>query len=266
MQNNETRNVKRTPTAADYLGGESPRARGEKKRRKVLEWVYRWGYSSAEILREVAGQQAKGYAKGLSEKGWLVEKKTESRLPRCIYTLSQIGQQDAERRAEKLLRYPEADSSKVKQQQIHHYLLAQRATINALVADTIIGYETERMIDEEGDKAGEKRPDVIWLLPDGKKMGVEIELSPKWDHNFYLFVLGIVRALSPTSTGQPAKYQSFAIVTESSAIYSRYKRDMQPGADLQIFKKNDRQHWEKAGCDKVPNWLDDKVTFVLLDH
>ena len=265
MQENGAKNEKRTPNAADYLNGESPHARGDKKRRRVLGWVYRWGYSSAEIIRQVAGQQAKGYASGLVKKGWLVETKTESGLPRYTYTLSETGQQEAERLAENLHRYPEADPYRINQQQIRHYLLAQQATVNALTAGTIIDYQTERMFDEGGDKSGEKRPDVLWLLPTGQQVGVEIELSPKWDRRLNEFVLGIARALQAASIDKPAQYQRFVIVTDSPAISRRYKAAMQPGVELPIWKKNARAHWEVAKVAQVPSWLIDRVDFVLLE-
>ncbi len=265
MQDSKATNEKRTPTAADYLGGESPHARGEKKRRRVLCWVYRWGYSSAEIIRQVAGQQAKGYASGLVKKGWLVETKTESGLPRYTYTLSETGQQEAERLADDLHRYPEADPYRINQQQIRHYLLAQQATVNALAAGTISGYRTERMFDEAGDKSGEKRPDVLWLLPTGQQIGVEIELSAKWDRRLNEFVLGIARALQAASIDQPAQYQRFVVVTDSPSIARRYKAAMQPGVELPIWKKNARAHWEVAKVAQVPSWLIDRVDFVLLE-
>ena len=264
MHGNEAKNDKRTPRASDYLGDESPHARGERKRRRVLGWVYRWGYSSAEIIRQVAGQQAKGYAYGMVKKGWLVETKTESGMPRFTYTLSETGRQEAERLAEDLHRYPEADPYRINQQQIRHYLLAQQATVNALAAGAISDYRTERMFDDGGDRLGEKRPDVVWLLPSGQQVGVEIELSAKWDRRLHEFVLGIARALQAESI-ESIEYQRFAIVTDSPAIARRYEAAMQPGVELPIWRKNRRAHWEIDRVIQVPEWLIDRVDFVLLE-
>lgn len=260
---NEKKTKRTTPRAADYLGGESPRARGERKRRRVLNWLYRWGYSSAEIIRQVAGQQAKGYASGLAKKGWLVETKTESGTPRFLYTLSRAGLQEAERLSNDLLRYPEIDPYKINQQQIRHYLIAQQATVNAL-AGAIADYRTERQIDQSGDQPGQKRPDVVWQLPEGRgKMGVEIELSAKWDRRLNEFIFGIARALQH-KTDKPAEYQRFAVVSDSPAIIRRYQAAMEPGADLPIWKKNQRAHWEVEKVIPVPGWLIERVNFHLL--
>ncbi len=35
----------------DYLAGTSPTERGNENRHKVVDWVYRWGYSTAPTLQ-----------------------------------------------------------------------------------------------------------------------------------------------------------------------------------------------------------------------
>lgn len=260
MLGNEENNDKKTPNAADYLGDESPRARGEKKRRRALDWVYRWGYSSAEIIRQVVGQQAKGYAAGLVKKGWLTETKTESGTPRFFYTLTETGRQEVERFSENLLRYPEADPFKVIQQQIRHYLLAQQATVNMLASGSIVNFKTERMIDGDGDQPGMKRPDVVWVTTEGKQWGIEIELSAKWDRRLDEFVIGIAKAI------KSEKFEKFFVVTDSPAIQKRYLTAIQPGADLPLWKKNNRAHWEIEKTTTVPSWLIERVQFILLGN
>ncbi len=260
MQQNEVKNEKRTPNAADYLRGQSPHSRGKEKLKNVLEWVFKWGYSSAEIIREVARQKGKGYAIGLVKKGLLVRTKTESGVPRYFYTLSEMGLYEAERLADGLHRYPEENPYKVNQQQIRHNLLAQEATNNALKKGSIANYKTERMFDQLGDKAGEKRPDVVWIMASGKHVGVEIELTGKWDRRIDEFILGVFLALR----GNPAKYARFVIVSDSPAIIRRYEEAMQPNAELKIWKKNNRQHFEVDKVLKVPDWLIEQVDFCLL--
>jgi hypothetical protein len=256
-----------TPVAAKYLCGESPRTRGEKKRRRILDWVYRWGFSSAEIIRRLSGQQAKGYAAGLVKKGWLTETKTKSGNPRFIYTLSETGRQEAEYFSEKLYRYPEADPYRVNQAQLRHYLLAQQVTVNALTNGSILGYETERMLlKEAGDQAGKKRPDVVWILATGHKLGIEIELSAKWARQMDDFILGLMRAIRPESLLQPASYSSFLIFTDSPGIFHRYKELVSPGSEVRLWKKNTRDHWEAVETYAIPSWLEERVHFHLIER
>lgn len=245
--------------------GKSPRQIGEESRLQVIHWLYRWGYSSAACIQAMLGRTAGGYAQKLARQGWLVATKTESGSPVCYFTLSERGLQEAERHAHILLPYPEIDPYRVNQQQIHHYLTAQAATINALRNGVIEDYETERMYSQEGDKAGEKRPDFVWKMTSGLRIAGEIELSAKWARHLDEFVLGIARALHFQS-GQQARFNRFAIISDSRAILERYSTAMQPNAPLKLWTKNQRNHWMIDKTIAVPAWLIEKVDFQLIER
>ena len=50
------------PRASDYLNGDSPMKRAKDKLIRVLVWIYLHGFSTAEIIRQLSGQKARGYA------------------------------------------------------------------------------------------------------------------------------------------------------------------------------------------------------------
>lgn len=243
--------------------GKSPRQIGEESKLKVIEWLYRWGYTSSTIIQLLLGRTSAGYAQKLERQGWLVATKTASGIPATFFTLTEQGLQEAERHAEALYRYPEIDPYKINQQLIRHDLLAQSSTVNALNAGAISSYETERMFAQEGDKSGVKRPDVVWLTKSGHRVAVEIELSAKWTRDLDEFVLGIARALQSASD-KPSKYSRFAIISDSKAIVDRYRKAMQPGTPLSLWQKNQRNHWVIDKAIKVPDWLIGKVDFQLI--
>lgn len=274
MNTKQEKKIKRdVPLAADYLfdkekNKQSPHARGEQKRRACIDWLYRWGYSSGPVLTRVSGAQ-QAIAGKLVKAKLVVATRTEAGgvtkgTPAFYYTLTESGQEEAERLTEQLLRCPEVeDRYRVNQQQLRHYLMAQMATINALDSNTVVSYETERQIDEAGDKIGIKRPDVVWTLPAGKKIGIEVELSAKWDRKLDDFILGIARSLKINEVGL-TRFERVTVVTDSPAIEKRYKAAMQPGQTMHIWKKNDRQHWTVEKSVQVPEWLIERVDFVLL--
>jgi len=254
-----------TPIAANHLAGESPQARHKRKLLDVIGWVHCWGYSSAEIIKKVARIQSSGFASTLVRKGWLVQTKTESGMPRFYYTLSATGVQEAERHADPLFRYPELDPYRVNQSQIRHYLLAQEMTLLAFEMGLIETYKTERMIDEAGDIAGQKRPDVVWVRPDGMLAAIEVELSAKWDRRLDEFVRGLLRALNPYGRNPP-KYVECLIVTDSPAIKRRYEAAMAFGAPLKTWEKNSRSQWVVTKRSVVPDWLLDCVRVYLIEN
>ena len=258
---------RKPPKASDYLDGKSPHARAEEKRRRCVDWLYRWGYSSGPVLARVAGAQQAIVGK-LERAGLVVQTRTEAGgitrgTPAFFYTLSELGLQLAERLTDRLLRYPEEDRYKVNQQQIRHYLLAQVATIDALDSGGVIDYATERQLDDAGI-AGAKHPDVVWTLPGGGQIGIEVELSAKWDRRLDELVSAVERSLTANHP-TPARFKRIAIVSDSPAILRRYREAMQPNAPLAIWKRNARQHWEVERTTVVPAWLIERVDFMLLE-
>ena len=245
--------------------GKSPRQIGEESRLKVIKFIYRFGYTSASIVQLLLGRTSAGYAQKLARQGWLVTTKTESGIPASFFTLTELGLQEAERHATELYRYPEIDPFKVNQQQIRHNLLAQSLTVNAVNTEVITDFATERMFSQGGDRSGAKRPDVVWMTKAGLRIAVEIELSAKWARDLDEFVLGIARALQPTSD-KPATYSRFAVISDSKAILDRYRFAMQSGTALSIWKKNERGHWVIEKTIKVPDWLISKIDFQLIEN
>lgn len=251
--------------ARDILAatGKSPRKIGEESRLAVIQWIYRWGYSSATSVQQLLDRTAAGYAQKLARQGWLQAVNTESGTPKCYFTLSELGLQEAERHAEVLLRYQEVEPFRVNQKLIRHNLIGQHATINAMLTGLAVDYLTERMIIQAGNKPGEKTPDVVWITTSGLRVGVEVELSAKWERDLDQFVLGVIRALS-SKNDKPAKYDRFAIITDSPAIKKRYNDAFQPDTTLPLWKKDDRQHWVIDKTNKVPDWVIGKIDFHLL--
>jgi len=249
--------------AALSATGKSPRQIGNESRLMVIDWIYRWGYTSSEVIQVLLGKTSGGYLKRLAKQGWLSSTKTKSGIPSVFFTLTEQGLEEAERRATSLYRYPEVDPYRVDQAKIRHYLIAQLLTANALKAGSIVSFETERMFCGEGDKAGIKRPDVVWNTGN-YLVAVEIELSAKWARDLDDFVLSIGRALQSTSEA-PARFGRFIIVSDSPAIIDRYRKAMKPGATLHLWTKNKRGHWVAGKAINVPDWLIQKVDFQLIE-
>jgi hypothetical protein len=255
-----------TPRARDYLNGQSPHLRASQKREKCLTWIYRWGFSSGSTLSRVAG--VKQSVSGKMEKaGLIIGTKTEAGgitrgTPSMYYTLTETGQEEAERQAPELLRYREIDRYRVNQKTLRHDLMAQQATLGALQSGAAVGFLTERELGKE--QVGCKHPDVIWLLPGGGRIGIEVELSAKWERRLDEFVLAIYRSLR--EDGTPAAFDRVAVVTDSRAIKERYRGAMSPGTRVAYWSQDSRGHWKIEGKIELPPWMIEKVDFVLIEE
>lgn len=243
--------------------GKSPRQIGEESRQLVFEFIYRFGFTSADLLLLLLGRTAGGYAQKLVKQGWLTETKTASGYPvAAFYTLSITALEEAERQAERLLPYVELDPFRVPQHLIKHNLIVQQMTINALRAGKINGYKTERMISTNGCTAGTKLPDVAWITKSNHLIGIEVELSARWGRDLDDFILKIIRSLV-SDENRPAQYSRFEIATDSPAIKARYEASIKPGAVVTQWKKNNRNHWVVDKTYQVPAWLVEKTAVTL---
>lgn len=245
--------------------GKSPRMIAYESRLTVLNWIYRWGYTSSALIQEMLGKTSGGYALKLEKLGWLSATKSQSGAPAAFFTLTAQGLEEASRHADELYRYPEVDPFKVRQQLLRHNLLTQKITINALNSKAITSFETDRMFMHEGDKPGEKHPDVVWITDTGLRIAVEVELTAKWERDLDEFVIGIVRALEDASD-RSAKYSRFFVFSDSPAIIVRYHKAISPSANLNIWKKNHRHHWVIDQVIPIPEWLIEKVDFRLIER
>jgi hypothetical protein len=243
--------------------GKSPREIGHESLLKVIQWIYRWGYTTTSIIQVIVNRTSGGYANKLTNQGWLVYTKTSSGTPAGFYTLSEKGLAEAERHTQLLYNYQEINPYRVDQLQIRHNILAQSASLNGLKAGTIISYESERMLFVEGDKFGQKRPDVVWIAKSGLRIGVEIELSAKWGQKLDEFILRIAAGLTSVE-GKSATYDRLMIASDSPAIISRYQDAVKPGALVSSWKKSPRNHWIQDKTEPVADWLISKVDFYLI--
>lgn len=255
---NRTEAQRKAQTAAAIAARKdlpSTRERGLQNQLKVIDWIYKWGYSTSPIIQSLLQKQSNNFTTAATKKGLLIRTATESGTPNYYYTLSEVGLELATKHASQLLRYPEIDPYRVNQSQIRHYLLAQHATLKALQSNKITDYLTERMIDGDGDKAGVKRPDIIFNMSD-IKAGVEIELSAKWDRKLDQFLSSIGNALKNET------YQVFIIFSDSPALLNRYQLALTK--PIKHWVKDDRGHWQTKGEFMFPVAMRDWVQFQLI--
>lgn len=237
--------------------GLSPTKLDKINRLKTLDLIYKWGYTSSNIVQNLLGVTKGGYLQKLAEQGYLKSARIEAvraDLPKAIYTLTSLGLEEAERHAHQHIRYIEING--FKQDKIRHNLLAQQVTINAMNEGVIDDYLSERMLATK-DTSGKKRVDVAWSKAD-INIGVEIELSKKWERDLDDFVLKIITAI------QSGKYNRFLIFSDSPAIISAYSSAMKAGENLRIWKKDQKLFWRVEKTETIPDWLLTKVLFQLL--
>ena len=232
------------------LGDLSPTAFGALRNRKILEWVWKWGYSTKPIIQKLTETSRHGICDRLVKRGLLRETKTESSLPvRSFFTLAENGLEEVERHADKLHKYDFLDPYRVRQNMLRHDLLAQSFTLQNLLTGRIKGFETI-YTSRDQSQSGVKQPDVMWLLPNGEKYAIEIELTKKWDRDFDDFRIKVLKAL------KNKQYDQFMLVTDAPAIKKAYEAGLKVGTQINQWKKDQYGKWAIVGQPvEVPEWM-----------
>jgi len=247
MQTTETTN-NRTAIARSVLkqklNGQSTLERGKERTLTALTWIYRWGWASSTTLEMLVGTQRSGLAQRLIKGGLLVNTKTHSRrnekfLPGSFLTLTIDGKHMVEINRMEPMPY-EHRPERVNQNHLMHDEMAQRITADRLTAGVIIDYRTEKEMTSRSQN-GVKNPDVVWIFQGGKKVSIEIELSPKWERDLDTFIHSSLVSLS-SKTG-PARFDQLIIFTDAPAILKRYQKAFIPGATFWTWRKNESGRW-----------------------
>ena len=254
---------------AAKLDGKTPLQVGAAKTKTALDWVYRWGLPSPTILDMLGGSARRGLAARLVRNGLLLSTRTSSGgavrgVPAYILTLTETGQAEVERLCENLLPY-ERDPYKAIRQQDHlrHDHLAQMATARAVIDRKIAGYRTEKEL-AEASAHGMKQSDVVWLLDD-LAMGIEVELTSKFERRLDQFVFGCIQALFGNAS-QPPRFRWISIITDSPAIKRRYEKALMPGAKYRVWSKDKRGYWVSANETKtVPENIKGRIIWQFID-
>jgi hypothetical protein len=245
--------------------GTSTRALGRQRLLSACHWTYRWGWSAPSLL-DLFGGERRGLARRAVEAGLMQETATAAGgvledVPKKILTLTDQGIAFVEKHiSESDLLEPE-DALRINQANLRHDFLVQKATIKNLKNGKIAGYQTPKELAEQSRK-GEKIPDGVWIMPDCRKLAIELELTAKFKRRLDDFVWGVILSLS----GDPPRFDGCVVVSDSQAILSRYKAAFKPGQKVARWERDKQSHWRIREWEDVPQWVQSKLIWLPLSQ
>ncbi len=238
----------------------------EKDRMIAFEWIYKFGYSTEEILDLLVGRKNKKFAATLEKEGWLVKTRTSSDQPKYIYTLTSSARRIVSQSLENKLAYKEINADKVRHRLTRHNLIAQSFTVKALVGKFIKGFATERMMTNLGRTGKQKRPDVVWVDNSHQLIAVEVELNGKYDITLDKSILSMLESLDESPNKfKVNRYLFLSPIDKEKNILIRYKDAMQPGRSLRIWGADFNGNQTVISTIRIPDWLITKVSFRCFD-
>jgi hypothetical protein len=211
------------------LGDMSPAERGQKKVLDCLLWIYKWGWSTSEILRNVSGAAQpivpRMLAAGLVKQTELFNAGLLGR-PRYSISLSRDGLARAQAQTDRIYNY----TNHVRKNQIDHDLFAQKVTLSYIKKGTFGDFTTARML-EGIEGRGDKIPDVVGVF---KRQGgtteivIEVELEQKTGDKFAIFAGRLIRYIEKQNN------RIVVIATDSGAIQKNYASRFAEGSTLRL--------------------------------
>jgi hypothetical protein len=226
-------------------GGLNSHERALQKIEQATVWIYRHGYTSPGLLREMMGVESRsGIANRLVKMG--LAKLTDIEggglikgVPRRLVTLTYAGVALAASLTEACLNYQTEPYKAIgKVELLRHNMLVQFLTLRELNLEnqSIDGYESERELRASNElssfsRAATKRtkiPDAIWLYGENR-IALELELTPKRGNSFHTFASGLIAGM-PTDDPVTGDYE----VTRTMGVQRVFVRFKKSGGTVFI--------------------------------
>jgi hypothetical protein len=276
-----TQNAAARTAAAAAVADISPRERGREKDSLALEWIYRWGFSSATLTDAFASPNRRGVAARLEKKKLIIGWPCEAAggipgIPDRVFTLARQGVEEIECQLteDHLLGYPRESYKVINWNQLRHDLLIQKFTIDRLHSGIITGFQTPREIDRQS-KPGQKQPDAVWISEEFGKIAVELELTIKHGRQLDQTMLAVLLSVKPPTTtddgyqtdpGGP--YDEVWYLCGSDHIRNAYQKAYQPGSEFSEWERHPKnKNWIENDIKKlkVPAWADERIAFGVVE-
>lgn len=238
----------------------SPLERGRQKDMAALLWLWRWGWSTATTT-DLAITKQRGVVKRLVDRKLIAYHPTEGMremyYPARLAMITKKGYEYLGQEHDlSAMRRPTLEN--VPTHQLLHDHAVQFWTAKKLSEGVIKDYITPRELARKSTN-GRKQPDCIWIMPDGSKIGLEIELTYKKAYEKHMMVSKMTALL------ESGTVDSIIIVTRSDATAKEFLRLIAPGAVRARWRRWQRKYELVDGVDDVaPGWLIDKITIELL--
>jgi hypothetical protein len=233
MEHASAKRVRFIPDARAYLGTHSPKDRYQHKLMAVLEWIYRWGYTSDAVIQAIVGTKRPGFGKKLVDAGWLATVRAPVNADvRNLYLLSDAGLAEAARRHPEVLPYPEAHGR-------ISGLVRHRLAIQWIVlANARDSHLSEREVRIRSSELEHKAFDAL-IYRQGREIGIEAELSPKYGPKLDAFLLDCLDWTDHAS-------RHVIVATDSEAILRNYQTRL---AERELLRHtlNANGHWQPKG-------------------
>jgi len=244
----------------------------QEKEQAILQLICRFGLSTRKVASFFV-DDPKGYViKRMLAKGLIAEHR-KAKIPAFtrtfqaeheVITLTALGLRIFYQQRGEDIAYPEINPAKINYTHASHTLEGQLAIKKMLMHRLICEYETERMIDPK-NKLGPKKFDLVAVLNStdcfGKKAGIEIELSSKYDKAMCDTRKRVCNALMRTDRKGDPEF-AYVFYFMDKPLLRRYQTEFCAGASIYEWVLNSKKKFVRGEVDLViPPYLAARILF-----
>lgn len=224
-----------------YLAaGETPKQRNEANTRKVLAWLYAWGFSTRRLLMRVLNVRSAGLLSKLEAAGLVTQVMPNPETGVVVYVLTRAGHDLAAEQETEDKQFTSAMLVRMAPR-VRHDLATQRVVLSL----NHIRYLPGGLLGELAD--GLKTPDALVQLeadPADAWTAVEVELTPKSGRELDMTWLRTYEALGA------GDYQRVLYVSHNAALLAKYRKQAQGPIDA--WSKDALGKWNRTGLRITP--------------
>jgi hypothetical protein len=213
------------------------------KENNLLLWIYKFGFSSPEVIRHVVNDKNGRVVRRLLNRGLV-----ETYLPPMghvtglfgcrfhLLILTTLGLGVARGLAVVELQYQEIHHSRINYRQAGHLLEIQLAVHRYMSGTYFSDFHTERQQAQKSLK-GIKRFDAVLFRKNGDKFGLEVETSRKVGRELDEAQARIYSALQERKSDNSFNYREVFYLAHPS-LYEKYSKKFSIGAKVYDYVKN----------------------------
>lgn len=213
------------------------------KENNLLLWIYKFGFSSPEVVRHVVNDASGRVVKRLINRGLV-----ETYLPPMghvtglfgcrfqLLILTSLGLGVARGLTVDVLHYQEIHHSKINFRQAGHILEIQLAVHRYMQGTFFSDFQTERQQAQKSIK-GIKRFDAVLVRMNGEKFGLEVETSRKVGRELDETQARLYSALQERKPDNSFNYRGIFYLAHPS-IFENYSKKFASGAQVYEYVKN----------------------------
>lgn len=241
------------------VGIVSPQQRGLEKNAKVISWLWRWHYSTNQVIAELLASStavARNLTARLERAGLLRRIECDELQGASLWMLTSDGCSVAAELDDYLPSHYDTRPSIIDHRKARHEVSLQWFIARAQAQGKIHNPIPDRLLRAYA-RSLEKISDCLCIDAYGNKLSIEVERTEKTDRRLDLFLWGLIRQL------QKDEVHHVIVVTQIRNLVDRYRTTLTSHQGITRWRKDSvANKWVALTAERPAPELINRITFI----